>query len=244
MTCHDVGRRLDAYVDDELDPIERTSVADHIDGCPACRQRLARLESLGRLVRGMPYYPAPDQLRTAVTSAPGRGRDTPRVLAWAAAVTLVASLGGASAVRSWQTARATSLMAQEVVNQHVRGLGADHLVDVRSSNQHTVKPWFQGKLDFSPPVADLASAGFALIGGRVDTLAGRPVAALVYQRREHLIHVFVWPISDRTATSDARTIRGFQERHWVHGGMSVWAASDLNDREMDEFARLLQSSTP
>jgi anti-sigma factor RsiW len=244
MTCQDVDRRLDAYVDDELDPIERASVGDHIEGCPACRQRVARVESLGRLVRGMPYYPAPDRLRTVVTSMPRRGRFSPRILVWAAAVTLVASLGGAAAVRSWQTARATSLLAEDVVNQHVRALAADHLVDVRSSNQHTVKPWFQGKLDFSPPVIDLAPAGFALIGGRVDTIAGRPVAALVYQRREHLIHVFIRPVSDRTAANDTRTIRGFQERHWVHDGMSVWAASDLNGREMDELARLLQSSTP
>src|SRR5437868_8743000 len=126
MTCHDAGRRLDAYLDDELDPIERASVGDHIEGCPACRQRLARLESLGRLVRGLPYHAAPDRLRTAVTSAPGRGRVTPRILAWAAAVTLVASLGSASAVRSWQTARATSLLAEDVVNHHVRALAADH----------------------------------------------------------------------------------------------------------------------
>ncbi len=113
---------------------------------------------------------------------------------------------------------------------------------MRSSNQHTVKPWFQGKLDFSPPVVDLAPAGFPLIGGRVDSIAGRSVAALVYQRRDHIINVFVLPASDRTATGDARSIRGFQERHWVQADLSLWAVSDLNDRELSEFARAFESS--
>jgi anti-sigma factor RsiW len=242
MNCHDVGRRLDAYVDEELAPTEAASVADHLEGCAACRERIAALESLGHLIRSVPYHAAPDRLRTTIASAPRRARMTTTTLAWAAAVTLAVTLGGAAGFRARQTARATSVLAEDVVNRHVSALMNGHLFDVRSSNQHTVKPWFQGKLDFSPPVADLASFGFPLIGGRVDSIAGRPVAALVYQRRDHVINVFVWPAVDRTTTGDARSIRGFQERHWIHADLSLWAVSDLNDRELHEFAQAFESS--
>jgi len=135
----------------------------------------------------------------------------------------------------------TSAIADAIVVRHVNAL-ATQLFTVRSSDQHTVKPWFQGKLDFSPPVWDLSAAGFPLLGGRVDTVDGRTVAALVYQRRLHMINVMIWPADDRTAPSDARTIRGFHERHWVQDGMSIWAVSDVNDDDLKEFVRLFSSA--
>jgi anti-sigma factor RsiW len=104
-----------------------------------------------------------------------------------------------------------------------------------------VKPWFQGKLDFSPPVPDLTSAGFDLLGGRVDQIGGRTAAALVYKRRMHMIHVFIWPDGDGLPPNDARTIRGFHERHWTHGDLSVWAVSDVNDEDLKAFADLFGS---
>ena len=243
MNCHDFERILDAYVDDELGPAEAAAVADHIEGCAGCRRRLASRESLGRLVRSVPYHAAPTRLRTAIASAPRRSRITPTALAAAAVVMLAATLGGAAGFRARQASQATAALAENVVNQHVSALMRDRLFDVRSSNEHTVKPWFQGKLDFSPPVADLTAAGFPLIGGRVDTIAGRPAAALVYQRREHVINVFVLPVAGRIAASDTRSLRGFHERHWIQGDLSLWAVSDLNDRELNDFTRAFESST-
>jgi len=117
-----------------------------------------------------------------------------------------------------------------------------NLFEVRSTDQHTVKPWFAGKLDFSPTVIDLAPIGFPLVGGRVDHIGGRAIAALVYQRRQHTINVFVWPAADsQEAAADARTIRGFQVRHWTRADMTFWAVSDLNDIELDQFVRALTS---
>jgi anti-sigma factor RsiW len=242
MTCHEAFRALDAYVDHELPPAEASAVDEHVAACAACRDRLAALESLGRLVRSVPYYTAPDRLRAHAAMVPRRAPVSKTMLALAAMVTLAVAIGGALGVRTSQMSRATSAVAEAVVNQHVGALMGDHLFDVRSSNHHTVKPWFQGKLDFSPPVADLASAGFPLVGARVDTVAGRAVAALVYQRREHVINVFVWPAADRAAASDARSIRGFQERHWVHADLSLWAVSDLNDAELREFTQAFDAA--
>ena len=134
------------------------------------------------------------------------------------------------------------MLADEIVKRHVGALTSGHLFDVGSSSQHTVKPWFQGKLDFSPPVPDLAAAGFPLLGGRVDAIAGRPVAVLVYHRRAHIIQVFVWPEANRPTSSDARSIRGYQQRHWVQAAMSLSAVSDLADQELREFVQVFASS--
>jgi len=171
---------------------------------------------------------------------------TATLLAWAAAVVLVASLGGSilfirSSARAARTVDPVDTVAQEVVSSHVRALMGEHLFDVRSTDQHTVKPWFLGKLDFSPPVTDLAQAGFPLTGGRLDYVAGRPAAALVYARGQHTINVFVWPQpSDAVGSSDARTLRGFHLRHWTREGMSYWVVSDVNDADLDQFVHALQ----
>jgi anti-sigma factor RsiW len=132
-------------------------------------------------------------------------------------------------------------MAQAVVDSHVRALMGEHLFDVRSTDQHTVKPWFLGKVDFSPPVEDLAAIGFPLTGGRLDYIAGRPAAALVYARGQHTINLFVWPEASTGGSSmNGRSIRGFHVRHWTRGGISFWAVSDLNDVELEQFTGALQ----
>jgi anti-sigma factor RsiW len=243
VDCHEVEGLLSAYLDGELEPGVSTSVRDHVNGCAACRQRLANLESIGRMVRRAPYYEAPDTLRARLTRSRTRSTTTSQLLAWAAAVVLVASLTGSILfVRSsTQAVDPVDAVAQEVVSSHVRALMGEHLFDVRSTDQHTVKPWFLGKLDFSPPVTDLAQAGFPLTGGRLDYVAGRPVAALVYTRGQHTINVFVWPEeSDAVRSPDARAIRGFHVRHWTRGGMSYWAVSDVNDADLDQFVHALQ----
>ena len=241
MNCHEVGRLLDAYVDNELDLPASAAVAEHVERCPACDRRLGERESIKRLVQSLPYYTAPARLRRA--AIPGSPRW--RVLASAAVVLLAVSLAGGLATRAARSrpgADTGGALADAIVNSHVRALMGAHLLDVPSSDQHTVKPWFLGKLDFSPPVVDLVAAGFPLAGGRLEYVDGRPAAAVVYTRRQHTIDLFVWPASVAAAPADTRTIRGFHLRHWIRGGMSFWAVSDLNDQELDEFVRLLQST--
>ena len=253
MICEDVMRDLDAYVDRELDAGSASAVRDHLIGCIDCRQRAAEREALGRLIRSTPYYSAPDRLRARVSAQAMRSTTLRRFVPLAAAAVLLVSIGGGIALMRSAASRpgraesaaatlASVAMVDEVVDGHVRSLMGDHLFDVRSTDQHTVKPWFLGKLDFSPPVVDLASIGFPLVGGRLDYLGARPVAALVYQRQKHTINVFVFPDADGSGTIAVRSVRGFHVRHWTRGGMSFWAVSDLNDAELTEFARALQAS--
>jgi len=155
---------------------------------------------------------------------------------------LVLSVGAGMTLWRPASSRADAI-ADEVVNSHVRSLMANHLFDVQSTDLHTVKPWFLGKLDFSPPVVDLATSGFPLVGGRLDYVGGRPVAALVYQRQKHTINVFVSPAGGDPSTDNVvSTVRGFNLLHWIHNGMSFWAVSDLNSAELGEFATALQAS--
>jgi anti-sigma factor RsiW len=243
MTCPDVERLVDAYSDDELDTAEASDVSAHLITCPACHQRAVTLADLRRLIRGVPYHVATERLRRAIATTRRPPRVTTQWLALAATALLAVSLGTNSVVRMVQprqAAAATASLAQDVVAGHVRALMGARLFDVRSTDQHTVKPWFLGRLDFSPPVEDLAPLGFPLVGGRLDEVAGRPVAALVYQRRLHTINVFIWPAADTAGTlTDARSLRGFQVRHWTHDAMAFWAVSDLNDFELDQFVRTL-----
>ena len=131
------------------------------------------------------------------------------------------------------------LLAQEVVSSHVRSMMLNHLVDVPSSDQHTVKPWFNGKLDFAPEVKDLVDQGFPLVGGRLDYIDNRTVAALVYQRRKHSINLFIWPSTRSDQAEQQFSNHGYNIIHWTRSGASYWAVSDVNSADLGEFAKLV-----
>jgi anti-sigma factor RsiW len=133
-------------------------------------------------------------------------------------------------------------LLQELVGSHVRSLMVDHLTDVLSDDSHMVKPWFEGKLDFSPQVPELAAQGFPLVGGRLDYLANRSVAAVVYRRRQHLINLFIWPTGSDVDVEETVVARqGYHLVPWQRSGMTYWAVSNLNQRELHEFIRAVQS---
>jgi len=243
VTCEEAVHTLDAYVDRELEAAAVAAVREHLVGCPACRARAADREALGRLIRHAPYYAAPLELRArivaSVSSSAASSWRTWR--SWASAAALVMAIGvgwmlGASVLGSRRTE-----LVQEVVDGHLRSLQANHELDVASTDQHTVKPWFIGKLDFSPPVVDLEAAGFPLAGGRLDYVGGRAVAAIVYRRRQHLINVFVWPEASGVLAAGRWSRRGFQVQHWERDGMAYWAVSDLNDGELSTFTAGLRN---
>lgn len=241
MTCELVARDLDAYLDRELDAESSAAVRDHVTSCAVCRRKVARHDTLSSLVRSAPYFTAPDRLRQRVLPRPA-SRAVRRVVPWAAAAALVLSAGLVGMTQWWSSPPAGDAIVGEAVDNHVRSLQANHLFDVESTDLHTVKPWFSGKLDFSPPVVDIASGGFPLVGGRLDYAGGRAVAALVYQRHTHMINVFVSPQAGNESTRVAAlSRRGFNLRGWASGGMLFWAVSDLNGEELDEFVGALRA---
>jgi anti-sigma factor RsiW len=179
-------------------------------------------------------------LRAASESQPISRRLLWRRVAIAASLALVAGLMWVG-IRAWSSLSGGDLLVQEVIGSHLRSLMAAQAVDILSSDQHTVKPWFNGKLDFSPPVHDLAREGFPLVGGRLDYLDQRPVAALVYRRQQHTINLFVWPAGGSAPHAVTLMSRqGFNMADWSVSGMRYWAVSDLNASEMQAFAQLVR----
>jgi anti-sigma factor RsiW len=242
VICEHVERNVDAYIDRELEPSEASAIREHLAVCGSCRRLVTQREALGRLVRAVPAYEAPARLRAQVVANTARPNWYRRATTLAAAAVLVLAVGAGTVVMRGLGAGNDAVVG-EVVDSHVRSLMAEHLFDVQSTDQHTVKPWFLGKLDFSPPVVDLASRGYPLIGGRLDYLEGRAVAALVYERRKHTINVFISPEADGASRAmESRSLRGFHVRHWTRGGLSFWAVSDLNDDELTQFTETLRSS--
>lgn len=245
MTHPAFAARLDPYLDGELAAAEAVELEAHLRACAECAGLERRRRALrAALQAGLPRFPTPDGLRARLRAALRAQADRPvryhvpwRPLAVAAALVVVA-------VGSYQLAlrrTAADTLADEVLASHVRSLMPGHLSDVASSDQHTVKPWFAGKLDFSPPVADFAGRGFPLLGGRLDYVGGRSVAALVYGRRRHIINVFVSPASPASLAAPRTVTRqGYHLLHRVGSEYSYWVASDLGLPELRDFATLLQ----
>ncbi len=262
MDCRDVQRLLHPYADGELDLVRLLEIEEHLAECQECADREQSVRALRETLAGAAlYHRAPDSLRARLGFSPvpasvpapapvplvRRQRRTPALLVATVAgiVLVVVAMLTAAAVWKRPNYPAEDRFAELVVAGHVRSLQVDHVTDVISSDQHTVKPWFRGKLDFSPQVPDFSASGFVLTGGRLDYLTDRPVAAIVYHRRQHVINVWTWP----GANGDERPVRslkqhGFNLRTWERSGMVYWVVSDLNAQELDEFMRLFRESTP
>jgi mycothiol system anti-sigma-R factor len=249
MQCEEVRPRLDAYLDGELAETERALLRSHLESCPDCGPEIAALERLRDGIRqAAPDYRAPAELRSRIRfalrreagSAPTASRAS-GWLAYAASLLLAVAIGSGGTLLITNE-RQENAIANEAIDSHLRSLLADHLTDVASSDQHTVKPWFAGRSDVSPPVVDLAAEGFPLGGGRLDLIAGKPVPALVYKRRQHVINLFVLPASrgDRPETLGRQ---GYNLRHWDESDLGFWAVSDAAPAELTEFERLFRTAT-
>ena len=251
--CADMKVLIHGHLDGELDAANSFEVEDHLRTCSACGGEYQRLQALRATLRddGLRYR-APDALRARILGAiepAANARAAPATTHWWQRLWRDRHLGLPAAAFAAGLAMVLILprqsldLEQELVSEHVRSLMANHITDVTTSDQHTVKPWFDGRLDFAPPVIDLASEGFALTGGRLDYIAGRAVAALVYKRREHLINLFIWP-AERAGVGAERmqssVNNGYNTLHWSGSGMTFWALSDLNADELQEFMRRFQ----
>jgi anti-sigma factor RsiW len=253
MNCETTLRLLDAYVDAELDAADATALGAHLGGCAACREQLLAIRALKAAVKSnAPYHRAPASLRAAVAAQAGRREPqrTGRRFAWPGWLTQAVAAGVVAVLASVITLRlavpsAYELATADVLSSHARSLMARQIVDVVSSDQHTVKPWFNGRLDFTPPVKDTATEGFPLVGGRIDYVRERPVAGLVYKRRQHYIDVFVWPNEPRSAHALRETARrGFTVLSWSDPDFTFFAVSDLDPIELREFVGHLGAPVP
>jgi anti-sigma factor RsiW len=253
LSCQTTQEFIHAYVDGELDLARSLEVEQHLQECQVCASVYRNQTALRSAFKDSSlYHSAPPKLEKRIRSSLRREAKSEvgrRLFGWrwlplgAMALILVLGLVIWRAVPSLRPS-GDEFLAQEMVSNHVRSLQLEsHRTDVISSDQHTVKPWFDGKLDFAPPVKDFSSQGFPLIGGRLEYLNNRAVAALIYQRQKHYINLYIWPAEQSNATSEVGTKRqGYNLLHWTNSGMTYWAISDLNGVELHEFARLVQEA--
>ncbi|HTQ08762.1 MAG TPA: anti-sigma factor [Fimbriimonadaceae bacterium] len=235
MICDEARILLSAYQDGELPPERREAIEQHLKACPACAATLGRSLRLGDAIRAhAPSYRAPESLWNALSPA-----TSPRF--WRPfAAGLAIGLAGVLAVFLLLGRPAPRDFTADLVSDHVRSLMASHLIDVQSTDRHTVKPWFLGKLDFSPAVPDLSADGFPLVGGRLDYVGRHPAAALVYRRAKHVINVFVLPA--RADFVGGHDLDGYHVRRWRIGDLDYWAVSDVEPAQLQEFATRFQSA--
>lgn len=243
MNCSEIRPLFHAYVDNELDLVHSLDLEQHLKDCPKCAAaRRSVLALRSALQKSNLSFTAPASLRRSVRDIARDAREEKSVSP------------GVNALWRWLATASTALalfllimrptgttqdaMLDEAVSSHVRSLMADHLTDVTSTDQHTVKPWFTGKIDFAPSVTDFADQGFPLIGGRLDYLNNHPVAALVYHHAKHVINVFVWPSTDVTVPK-SENLRGYNVINCSASGLHYCLVSDLNAKELTDLADLL-----
>lgn len=261
MNCNEVRRLLEADADGELDLVRHLEVQEHVRSCAACGEVAAAVQLRRNALRTtLPRFTAPiglaDSIRAAVQAeapvahmkeVPAGGARPSRavIVPFWQLTSLAASVAIAlTAGYSWGTHRADrNALLEEVIADHVRSLQVDHLTDVASTNQHTVKPWFAGKLDFSPPVVDLAPVGFELTGGRLEHIANGPAAALVFHRRQHAINLFIWPSQRGAVPAVIGEHNGFHVATWTQGDLRFLAISDIPADEVAQFAAGFRKAT-
>jgi len=255
--CPEWAMMLHGFVDGELDAAHSLQIEQHIATCPHCAKELESLQALKqRIAQQGVHWRTPDHVRAQVLAAisqeaakQARTQPVTRfsllefVRRWLFVPSLAALAASLFLVVGPMSER--SSVGDEVIASHVRSLLVDHLTDVATSDQHIVKPWFNGKIDFSPPVFDLAREGFPLQGGRVDYIGGRVVAALVFKRHAHVINLFVWPASDATATTVKATASrdGHNIETWRAGGLAFWAVSDVSADDLARFRDAFSNRT-
>lgn len=240
--CSDKEMALQALADGELDALAAVALEEHLRTCADCRAALDTLERLRAALRDPALRePAPEQLRARVMAQlPRPARARPQWHGWAggaAAGALAASLALVLAVPQLTAPG----LAGELVDSHIRSLQGAHLIDVQTSDRHVVKPWFNGRVDYAPPVADLKAQGFPLVGGRLDVVEGRTVAVLVYRRRLHTINLFVRPASGLARAGSARH-GSYALVHWVSGGLEYWAVSDVDPGDLAQFRKAFEAA--
>jgi anti-sigma factor RsiW len=248
MNCQQAKPLIDPYADGELEAAAILELERHLESCSACALAWRNVQGLKKaLKQDALYFTAPAELRRRIKAElPSPAKEALPQGAWNWNW-LTTAMSGAFAVclalllTVIQTRPSSEQpLTQEIVSSHVRSLMADHLMDVVSTDQHTVKPWFNGKLDFAPDVKDFAAQGFPLVGGRLDYLKNRPVAALVYRRNKHFINVFVWPVTGANELSpEPKNLRGFWVINRPANGLQYCLVSDLNEKELGELADLL-----
>lgn len=233
-----------AYLDDELDPANALGIAQQMSTDPALAAESERVKALQRLIRErLPREEAPSGLRPRIEASIGMRRQNaqPSWRALAASILLTAMVTGSS---TWFVvgSRPTTTVADVLVSDHIRALMAPEPVDVVSSDRHTVKPWFNGRIPNSPRVVDLAKDNFPLIGGRIDVVGQTPVPTLVYRHAKHIISVTAVPAESSILDRTLRTINGYNLVHWIENGVSYWAISDVALKDLEDFARLFRTS--